>query len=178
MKVILLSLGILLFNIHLSHAQTKKIALRSHSGANSSFTIYVPDEFGLGSTNYNIPNIKKNKTCSLIVKPIDPKQIQMKDSMGSIQFCTPLPHLDSTSKQNSTTPKSKPRTKKKKAKKGAKKITTTTTTEIESQQVLQKGKHTKTQLAGFVPTESSESLLILLLSIPALLFFIVTIKKL
>jgi len=176
MKVILLSLGILLFNIHLSHAQTKKIALRSHSGANSSFTIYVPDEFGLGPVNYNRPNISKNKKCPLIVKPIDSKKIQVKDSMDSIQFCTPLPHLDSTTKQN-TTPKSKPRAKKKKAKKGAKKITTTATTEIESQQVVLKDKHTKTQLAGFGPTESSESLLILLLSIPALLFFIVTIKK-
>jgi hypothetical protein len=176
MKVILLSLGILIFNIHLSPAQTKKIALRSHSGANSSFTIYVPDEFGLGPANYNLPTISKNKTCSLIVKTIDPKQIQVKDSMDSIKFCIPLPP-DSTAKPNSTTPKSKPRAKRKKGKKTAKKITTTATTNTEQQEVALENKQTKPQLAGFVPTESSESLLMLLLSIPALLFFIVTIKS-
>lgn len=176
MKVILLSLGMLIFNLHLSHAQTKKIALRSHSGANSSFTIYVPDEFGLGPANYNRPIINKNKTCSLIVKPIDPKQIQVKDSMDSIKFCTPLPP-DSTAKPNSTTPKSKPSAKKKKGKKNAKKITTTATTNTEQQQVALENKQTKPQLAGFVPTESSESLLILLLSISALLFFFFNIKK-
>ena len=175
MKVILLSLGILIFNIHLSHAQTKKIALRSHSGANSSFTIYVPDEFGLGPANYYYPNSSKRKKCPLIVKPINPKQIQVKDSMDSIQFCTPLPP-DSTAKSNSTTPKSKPRAKKKKDKRNAKKVTTTATTNTELQQVALENKHTKPQLAGFVPTESSESLLVLLLSIPALLFFILTIK--
>lgn len=177
MKTILLSLSLLIFNIHLSQAQTKKIALRSHSGANSSFTIYVPDEFGLGPTDYNFPKPNKKKKCPLNIKPIKSNQIQVKDSMDSIQFCTPLPPLDTKGKQQVNTPKSKPRSKKKKAKKTAKKISTTSTTEIEPRQISTQNKQTETQIAGFTPQKSSESLLIFLLSIPAFLFFIITIKK-
>jgi hypothetical protein len=167
MKVILLSLAILIFNIHLSSAQTKKIALRSHSGANSSFTIDVPDEFGLGPSDYQLQKLNRRKKCSLNIKPIKPSQIQVKDSIDSIQFCTPIQNI---------TPKSKPRAKNKKAKKAAKKKAAIITSQIEPQQAAPQNHNTKTQIAGFAPTESSESLLIWLLSIPALLFFIVSIK--
>lgn len=175
MKTILLSLSILLFNIHFSSAQTKKIALRSHSGANSSFTIYVPDEFGLGPVDYNIPTPIKKKKCPLKIKPIETSKIQIKDSIDSIRFCTPSPHLDSTSKHNSKPPKSKPRAKNKKAKKTSKQATSPTS--IKTTSTVPENQHTKTQVAGFVSVESSESLLILLLSIPAFLFFIFTLKK-
>lgn len=174
MKTILLSLSILIFNIHLSHAQTKKIALRSHSGANSSFTINVPDEFGLGPIDYRVQTPKKK---CLKIKPIKAKKIQGSDSIDSIQFCTPLPLLDSTAKQKVSPPKSKPRPKKKEAKKVTKRSTCSLTTVNKTQQIAGEKEPTKTQLAGFVPTESSESLLILFLSISALLFFIVTIQK-
>jgi hypothetical protein len=175
MKTILLSLSIFILNIHLSTAQTKKIALRSHSGSNASFTIYVPDEFGLGPSDYQLQKLNRNKKCSLNIKPIKPSQIQVKDSMDSIKFCTPLPLVDSSAKHHSTAPKPKPRTKKKKAKKTVKKVSLTT--EIETESIALESQHTKTQVAGFVSTESSESFLILLLSIPALLFFIFTFKK-
>lgn len=176
MKVLLLSLGILLFNIHLSPAQTKKIALHSHSGSNSSFTIHVSDDFGLGPTDYYYPNSSKKKKCPVIVKPIDSKQIKVKDSIDSIQFCTPLPQVDKKRKQRFTSPKSKPRVKKKAIKKTAKKGITTSQTEVAPQEIAPENKRTATQFAGFAPKESSESLLILCLSLAALLFFRRTMK--
>lgn len=174
MKTILLSLSILIFNIHLSPAQTKKIALRSHSGANSSFTIDVPDEFGLGPIDYKIQTPKKK---CLKIKPIKAQKIQGNDSIDSILFCTPPPLLDSTAKQKLIPPKSKPRAKKKGAKKTAKKPSCSLKTEKKAPQTTREKASTKTQLAGFAPTESSESLLILFLSISALLFFIVSLQK-
>jgi hypothetical protein len=177
MKTILLSLAILIFNVHLSSAQTKKIALRSHSGANSSFTIDVPDEFGLGPSDYQLQKLNRIKKCSLNIKPIKPSQIQIKDSLDSIQICTPIQDLNQKSKSKTITPKSKPSVKKKKAKKATQKKTSIITSEIEQEEVTPKSNATKTQLAGFSPSKSSESLLIWLLSIPALLFLIVSVKN-
>lgn len=177
MKTILLSLSIFIFNLSLSHGQTKKIALRSHSGSNSSFTIYVPDEFGLGPIDYNYPKPSKKKKSLLNIQAIKPSQIQVKDSMDSIQFCTPLPEVDQKSQQQPTPPKSEPRGTQEKTIKAAKKSSTTIPVETRSQQVATPNNSKKAQLAGFTPKESSESLLILLLSIPALLFFIISTKK-
>lgn len=167
MKTVLLSLGFLLLNISLSPAQTKKIALHSHSGVNSNFTIYVPDEFGLGPIDYNYrPSIDKKK-CLPKVKPIQPGEIQLKDSMDSIQYCRPLPPTDKVK----PTPKFEPNSKNKKAKQTAKKEIQKASKKVMPQAIKQQNNVSSTQLAAFSAPQSSEPILILLLSISALLFF-------
>lgn len=177
MKTVFLSFTILLLSISASAslAQTKKIALRSHSGANSSFTIYVPDEFGLGPIDYNPPVIlNKKKACPKKLKPIKATQIQVKDSIDNIKYCTPLPPNAKLQHDLLPAPNSKPNKKKKKAiKKSPKKTKKATEQAITSQTLPVEN----TQLANFAPQQSSESILFLLLTIPAIFFFVSSVKK-
>lgn len=177
MKTIYLIFIVLISSLSISLAQTKKIALRSHSGANSNFTIYVPDEFGLGPIDYNSPKLPNNKkACPLKLKPIKANQIQIKDSIDSIKYCTPVPN--STIQHDLLpAPNSKPNKKKKKIKKVQQK-TSKKPQKVSTQPITSQTKPAEnTPLASFAPQQSSESILFLLLTIPAIFFFIFSIKK-
>lgn len=61
-------------------AQTKKIALRSHSGSNASFTMTTPDEFGMYNPDWDRQNrereLKKERAKHLKkVKPLSPIKV-------------------------------------------------------------------------------------------------------
>lgn len=72
-----------------SFAQTKKIALRSHSGANATFTIYVPDEFGRAPIEYRERLIEQE----LIRKKQEEKKKKGSLSLPKMNQQRPLPKM-------------------------------------------------------------------------------------
>ena len=84
-------------------AQTKKIALRSHSGSNADFSLYIPDEFGMVPPKYRIPTKKINPKSTTPIPTIESSCV--KDSAEQELLEHKLP----TTKQ----PKKKAKSKKK-----------------------------------------------------------------
>ncbi len=70
---------------HALQAQTKKIALRSHAGTNATFTLEVPDEFGLGPEEMYRPHYKRP---IYRIATIDGKKVLTE--ADSFAVCTPL----------------------------------------------------------------------------------------
>lgn len=160
--------------------QTKKIALRSHSGTNSTFTIYVPDDFGLGR-NYEEWSrqqeaMKKKDTTT--ISTLNPNGL----ANPNYGVCTPQStehyelSLDS-SKQD------KPNSKQKKAPKQTKKTPKVqeSSSNTSTNQVvlpLDTPKENKVQPQKTKLTQQgSMGILVLLLTIPALFFMVLDYFK-
>ncbi|WMX15570.1 MULTISPECIES: hypothetical protein [unclassified Aureispira] len=172
MKSVFLSFGLLFIGFSLCSAQTKKIALRSHSGANSSFTIYVPDEFGLGPIDYRIPSQVKKKKCPINIKPITSNKIPLEDSLEKIQPCNP-PKFNKKSQQRPIHSKPKPNLLPKKSHQTLQKDSTVDKTET----VSSSNDTTSIKLTTVPPQKSRALILILLLSTISLIGFFSILMK-
>lgn len=177
MKTIILSLSILILMTTVVNGQTKKIALRSHSGGNHTFTIFVPDEIG----RMEPLDLIRVKPMPKVVLPQNTKMLK-----DTTLECTP--HNDSIKEQKNTilpikTPKSKPKVHVKETKKER-----PTTLNQKATKALRPTKskkkeavHQEVNTAPITPVDPKKSsipLLVLLLTIPAILSFILYIKRL
>ena len=158
-------------------AQTKKIALHSHSGTNASFTMATPDEFGMYNPDWDRQNrereLKKERKKHLKkVKPLSPIKV---DSLSN--SCT-MP--DSLHDIPSIQPKKQPKNKGKKAPgkpyKTKSEPDTGSTMAATSKHHLQAVHFPKHQPATMevqepAPKRGALHWLVLMLTIPALLSF-------
>lgn len=171
MKTIILSLSLVLFTITIVDAQTKKIALRSHSGANSTFTIFVPDDFGRYEPREPIERdievkktVSKGKTIdSLVQCTPENNSANVKDTGYISPPLVPKQTIASKAKKKKVVRPQKHKEEKVEKIKNAKRVT--------------KKQHQIIETTPVAPKKSSLLLLILLLTIPAILSFILYVKK-
>lgn len=159
---------------HVLQAQTKKIALRSHAGTNATFTLEVPDEFGLGPEEMYRPHYKRP---IYRIATIDGKKVLTETD--SFAVCTPLSdsayeaYLQQSQKEVRQLQKEEERLEKKEAKQEAKKE--------HKQQAIPKAE--KPQKTTATPASSKQAVanyspywLGGLLLLPVSFFFVISVK--
>lgn len=170
--------------VQVLQAQTKKIALRSHSGSNADFSLYIPDEFGMAPSVYRAQNKKITPKSTKPVPTI--KSSCVKDSLDQELLEQLIP---STTQQK----KKKKKSKAKKTKKHYKKYKKSKPTKKHPCNIGETDNETEANIAAspevvgrkmnFVKhqpetlvlndyEQGSTGYLFLLLSIPALLAFL------
>lgn len=108
-KLILLCISLFCLCITLpSMAQTKKIALRSHNGSTTTFTLASPDEFGMVP-----PSRYRELHLPIRIESIHARELSIQDSFAT---CRPIPDSLYYPKAKSILPKKQPKNKSQKSK--------------------------------------------------------------
>lgn len=168
--------------VQVLQAQTKKIALRSHSGSNADFSLYIPDEFGMVPPMYRVP---AKKITPKSTKPLPTiKSSCIKDSVEQEVIAQPLPSISKQKKKQSKAKKTKKHYKKYKKYKPRKKHPCNIgATDNETEERMATSSETVGRKMNFVKhkpetfvlndyEQGSTGYLFLLLSIPAVLAFL------